>query len=392
MLTRYLRALPWDGLGWTGGPDPVLSEMRCQAAAAWRRRRPVGLRPTLWLADRMAWPLAAMGRTIAFARALGLDAAAAGRIYGDCVLTGGDPLEVHVWRSLHGGCHPLPARSAGLVLARLGDPAGHALLADKLATAERLTAAGGVFPALLGLRRRGEESDPVALTAAAGTDLFLKPRRGHGGRGAFALTRRDETWLADGRPIQVAALRERLERLSRQDDLLVQARLAAAPGLANLAVDGKAPVLRLATARRPGEAPFLHSALLTIAVPGRNPRHFLEGAVHAPVDPADGTLAFGLSLASPHERLERLDWNGALLAGRRMPGFEAATTMALHVMAALPALPLVHWDIILTATGPVLLEGNSVGNWVMANLAGAFGLDAGPLAPLLACWQQVERV
>jgi len=384
MLKRYWRGLPWDGLGWSGDPEPTLMGMRAWAAAEWRRTQPMVLRHGLWLADRTVWPLAAAVRSAGFARALGLDAAATRRLLGDCLLTGAAPLEAHVWRSLHGGRHPLPARIAGLLLTRLGDPAGHALLADKLATADRLAPAGAAFPAMRAVYRRGEPIGP--LPSAADGGLFVKPRHGHGGRGAFALIRIGDGWHTDGRSLPEPALRERLQRLSRQDDLLLQERLAAAPGLEDLAADGRAPVLRLATARTPGEPPFLHSALLTMAVPGRDPRHFLSGAVHAPVDPADGRLAPGLTLSAPGDRLSRLPWNAAPLAGRCVPGFAAAAAMALRALAALPPLPLVHWDVIPTAAGPVMLEGNSAGNWILATLPGAYGLDAGPLAPLLARW------
>lgn len=387
---RFWRGLPHDGLGWAGGAEPALSAMRCAAARDWRRNFAGVLRPGLWLADRAMWPLAALQRSTAFADALDLTASARWRLYRDCLLTGGQPVDVHAWRSLHGSRHPLPARSAGLVLRGLGDPAGHVLLADKLATAEHLASAGCAFPALHGMCRRGEGGQPAALAAiyGAGSDLFIKPRHGHGGRGAFALLRHSDGLWADGQPMTASIIRHRLDVLSRGDDLLFQERLMADPDIADLAADGRAPVLRLTTARCPGEAPFLHAALLTMAVPGRSPSHFLNGAIHAPVDRASGRLAAGMSLAAPGDRLERLIWNGAPLNGRAVPGFAAAVALSLRAMAALPPLPLVNWDVVPTATGPVLLEGNSAGNWTITSLPGVYGLDSGPLAPLLVRWQR----
>ncbi|MBU2089284.1 MAG: hypothetical protein KKB63_01850 [Alphaproteobacteria bacterium] len=389
MPRRIWRGLPWGGLGWGSTKDLVLSELRLWAAADWRRKLSPLLRMLLWLTDRFVWPLAALSRTLAFAGNQGLKPAETLRLYGDCLMSGGQPMEAHVWRGLYGSRHPLPARSAALLLTRLGDPAGHALLADKLATAEQLAMAGIKFPVLHSLYRRGATLAP-ALPFAGNAGLFLKPRHGQGGRNAFALTQQGETWHLDGRPITATALCERLQRLSRQDDLLLQEKLIADPDLAELVADDRAPVLRLATARLPGEAPFLQSALLTLAVPGRNPRHFLDGALHAPIDMADGRLAAGLSLARPGDRLAQLGWNGAILAGRPVPWFDEASAMALRAMREIPALPLVHWDIIPTGTGPVMLEGNSAGNWILANLAGAYGLDTCPLPPLLSRWMSVS--
>jgi len=385
MLTRLWQRLPWDGLGWSDGPDPVFAELRQWAASEWRRTIPKPLRWLVRPAVRTVWPLAALVRIRAFAARLGLDRAAKGRLFRDCLLSGGDPLDVYVWRTLHGGRHPLPSRSASLLLGRLGDPAGRALLADKLAAAERLAPAGVVFPALHGVYRRGEPVD-LAAASAAGGDLFVKPRRGRGGRGAFALTCADGFWRVDGRPVDPSMLYRRLERLSRTDDLLLQERQQARSDMADLVADGRAPVLRLTTARRPGQPPFLHAALLTIAVPGRDPRHFLDGAVHVPVDPDGGRLGRGLCLGAPKDRLASLKWNRAPLAGRPVPDFEAASAMALRAMAALPPLPLVHWDVILTDAGPVVLEGNSGGNWIIASLPGLDGLEACPLHTLLAAW------
>lgn len=407
MLKRIWLGLPRDGLGWqllaweTLGrealareprQDSILLKMRAWAASDWRRAYPLPMQALLWLADRAGWPLAAMSRTLTFARARGLGGAAATRLFFDCLLTGGTPMEAHVWRALQAGRHPLPARSASLVLSRLGDPAGHALLADKLSAAERLAAAGGVFPALLGLHARGEGIDLNTLAGMASSDgVFLKPRHGYGGRDAFALTRTDTGWRLDGQPVETARLLARLANLCRNDDLLVQERLVAAATMTDLASDGRAPVLRLGTARFPGEAPFLHSALLTIAVPGRSARDFLDGGIHAPVDPSSGSLTAGVSFRNPHGRLDTLSWNQARLAGRPVPAFAEATAMALQAMAALPPLALVHWDIIITDQGPVLLEGNTCGNWILACLPGFYGLDSGPLPPILARWKPVEQ-
>jgi len=388
MLRRLWQGLPWDGLGWGPCPDPILAAMRARAADDWRCAYPPWMRPLIKLADRLVGPLAALSGTVAFARALPLDRAAAARIFADCALTGCRPIEAHVWRALHGGLHPLPARSASLVLPRLGDPRAHALLADKLAAAERLAEAAA-FPVLRSLCARGENADLAKLTGAdPDVGLFLKPRHGYGGLGAFALTRRDGIWHVDGRPAAPEVLHSRLTQLCRDDDILVQERLLAADALADLAADGRAPVLRLATARLPDGAPFLHSALLTLAVPGRSARQFLKGAIHAPVDPATQRLAAGMSFSDPPTRLDRLERNGAQLVGREVPGFAEAVAMVLRAMAIVPPIPLIHWDAVLTNAGPVLLEGNTSGNWILASLPGIYGLDAGPLTPILARWSR----
>jgi hypothetical protein len=346
---------------------------------------PLFLRPLLWLADRVLWPLAVLWPTAKFAKARRMDVIVAVRLYRDCVLTGAGPMDAHVWRCVFGEPHPLPARVNGLLMASLGDPEAHRLLADKLACADHLMRNNVTFPVLRGLYRQHREID-LPAAALVGPGLFVKPRHGCGGWGCFTLTRSEDIWCVDGWPVKPSNLRDQLAQLLRRDDLLLQEHLTAAPELADLTAEGRAPVLRLVTARHPGESPFLHSAFMTIPVPGRNPRHFLDGILVAPIDLASDRMVAALSLADPRRELQSLSWSGAPVSGRALPRLDDAVAMVLRAMTALPALPVVHWDIILTPTGPVLLEGNSAGNWILASLPDAGGLSACSLASILTRW------
>lgn len=388
MLRRYWSSLPGDGLGWSAGPDATLGRLRRRAARDWAGRWHWPIPWLIRLVDRGGWPIAAALRTLVFARALGLAPGAGWRVFCDCLMSGSDPLDAHVWRSLHGGRHPLPPRSAAQVLVRLGDPRAHDLLADKLATQWHLEARGLAFPMLDRVSPRGTVPDLAELARAAqGAGLFVKPRRGHGGRDSFALTRSGDRWHIDGRPVASEELRQRWTRAVASDDLLVQHRVMAAAELADLAADGRAPVLRLATARRRDGAVFVHSALLGISVPGRDPRHFLEGTIYVPVIADTGALARGRRLARPSVRLDRVEETGARIAGRVLPFYAQTVALARRAMAALPPLPLVHWDWLLSDDGPVLLEGNSAANWNLACLPGLEGLEAMPLSSLLVEWE-----
>lgn len=384
MLKRYWHGLPWTGEGWGPGDDPVLADLRQWAAGQWLHSQPPLLRHGLRLADRLLWPVAAFARSRAFARAR--EDTAAASLFRDSLMSGATPMEAQAWRSLHGTRHPLPARASALLMSRLGEQTAQRLLADKLAAATVLGRVGIPFPTLHGICRKGEIPRLPTGTAGRG-DLFIKPRHGQGGRGGFCLTRSGDSWQMDGAAVAESALLDRMNRAAAQDDLLIQERLVAPPDLADLATCDRAPVLRIVTARHPEAAPFLHSALVSIGVPGRSPAHFLEGAVYAAIDPSTGRLVDGLSLGQPGTRMATLPWNGALLAGRPLAGFEEAVAIALRAMAALPPTPVLHWDVIPTATGAVMLEGNTSGNWIIASLPGLHGLEACPLPPLLMLWR-----
>jgi hypothetical protein len=85
-------------------------------------------------------------------------------------------------------------------------------------------------------------------------------------------------------------------------------------------------------------------------------------------------------------RYRSLPWNEAPLAARALPAFDHAVRVVLDAMALLPGLPLVNWDVIVTSMGPVILEGNTGGDWILTNFSTLDGMNIVPLAPLLDRW------
>jgi hypothetical protein len=303
-----------------------------------------------------------------------LPAQLAPRLIVDCVCSGARPNEALVWRQLFrpSGPHPLPGRAAAVLLSQLGSASEHHRLADKQATAELLAGAGLPIPHLLDVIPRGGAVNASNPVWSRPEGVFVKPRHGSATRGAMTGTE----FLRRRQPLPSA------------DELLVQTRLCATPELADLATSGAAPVLRLTTARYPGETPFLHSALISITVPGEQPRHFIRGQIRVAINATSGLMGPGIWFLHSRERYLKLPWNGAPLAGRAMPCLDLAVEMAMRAMALVPGLPLVSWDIIVTHSGPVILEGNTCGDWILTNLSIAQGIETIPLAPLLNRWAQ----
>lgn len=390
-LDRLWSRLPYDGQGLAPPRDPDMAALRRWAAARFWRRVPWWARPVLAPAARLAWPPAALLRVARFARAM--PAADARRLLADCLLGGARPVEALVWRRCfpEAAPHPLPGRAAALLLGQLGDPGDHRRLADKQVAAAMLAAAGLATPRLRALVAHGTAPDPADPLWTRPAALFVKPRHGWAGREAAAVdVLGDGTFRIGGNAaVDARAFLAHLAAGAALDDLLIQDRLTAAPELADLAADGP-PVLRLTVAREPGGAPFLHSALLCIGVPDRNPRNFVHGQLWVPVDPVVGRLRQGIWFARPDERFARLPWNAAPLAGRDMPGFTVAVAMTLRAMAVLPGLPLVNWDLIPSPAGPVVLEGNTAGNWILTQLGAVDGPAGPPLAPLLRRWAEAD--
>jgi hypothetical protein len=328
--------------------------------------------------SRLAFGLVTLQRTRAFARHAGLEGRERRRLLTDCLASGARPVEAFAWRNCFSSRHPLPVRAAGLLLWSLGDPAAHRLLLDKQATGTMLQRAGLATPAIHAVIERGSAPDPSLPVWTRPGALFIKPRHGAGARGSQAATIGDKGLGP--------SLARDLAFLASDDDLLVQDRIAAAPDLADLATAGHPPVLRIAVARAVEGKPFVHAANLSIQVPRENPRDLLRGHLRATVDLASGRLGPGLSFRESGRRFERLPWNDAPLAGRSLEAWPAAAAIALRAMELVPDLPLVAWDIIPAAEGPVILEGNSGGDWILTCL----GAGATDLVGLLQEWQRAQ--
>ena len=388
-LDKIRQRLPIDGQGLGFSSDPGLRGLRRWAAGRFWKRIPAAVRPLFVVLARLAWVGAVPGRAIRIGRQEALSVRETARLIGHCAWSGAQPNEAFIWKNVFKGYHPLPGAAAGRLLPLLCDPDQLRLLRDKQAAAEFLDRAGLAVPALLALIPRGTRDGASQILGCAGNRVFVKPRHGSAGRGTMSLEVRaaGRFSLGSGATIGSEALNKILCRLASRDDLLVQARLTSAPDLADLVTNERPPILRLTTARAPGAVPFFHSALLSVDVPGENPGRFISGQLRVPVDPASGRLAKGLWFRRPGERYARLPWSGALLADRLLPAFDSAARMALEAMTLLPELPIVNWDMVLTPTGPVFLEGNTSGDWILTNLAASQGLACVPLTPILEAWR-----
>jgi hypothetical protein len=352
------------------------------------RRLPLRLRAAS-IPRRVATALAAPWRVARFATAYGLSTTEAAELLAHCLRAGARPGEAYAWSRLFTAdrTHPLPAAKASRLFAYLGDASDRRTLSDKSAGAELLRGAGASIPRTVALLPRGRRVHPNEVRSWKLLALFVKPRHGSGGRGAWPLDLGgDGSARMDGAQLDIVAVAARLTAAAAHDDILVQERVGSDPELAWLAVNDVAPVLRLTTARWPDSDPFLHSALLLAPVPGERRRDAIRGELRVPVDAADGQLGTGIWLARSEERWDRLPWSDATLAGRSVPHFAVGRAAALRAMAALPGLPMVTWDVIPSSSGPVFLEGNSAANWLLTNLPRLQRMERTPLPALLEAW------
>lgn len=239
-------------------------------------------------------------------------------------------------------------------------------LADKLAFHEACVKHGLPTPPLVMVLEGGE-------IRAGGPrlpehDLFVKPRKGCGGRGA-------ERWehLGEGRyrshvgeRCGEAELRKRLIERSLKTPQLVQRRLLNHPDLADLSTGALTTARMMTVLNEKGEYECTHAVFRT-AIKRTSPvDNFHAGGIAAPVDmhfgelgPAIGGGLRGVPGFSDLGRSETHPLTGARVAGRRLPFWRDAVELVKQAHAIFPGLAVVGWDVGFTREGPVIIEGNS---------------------------------
>lgn len=385
-LRRFWDALPIDGRGFVAPADP---DARWLIGFTTRRRFSAVPALLLWPlvgAARLIWCLKAAVRLRTGARGLGIGFGESLRMFGDACLYGLHPRGSRLWRGPLGTVpRPLSSFAVSKIMSEIGDPAQRRLLVDKQAIASMLEARGIAVPELLAVIPKGA-SAPAIPDAA---DMFVKPQSGSHGRDAFRVVRvAPERWRIGETVYDRAQLTRKLKRGASRDALLVQRCLRSAPELADLALEGMPPFFRFVIAREPGGKPFLHSVLCSIRVPGEAGSDPLRSLMRVAVSLPEGTLLPAYWLGEPGARYDKAPWGDIAIAGRQLPDFDAAVRMVIAASEPLDRLPHVGWDMILSDSGPVILEGNTHTDWLLISLAAQGAPDAVPWLPLLRRWAE----
>jgi Sugar-transfer associated ATP-grasp len=139
--------------------------------------------------------------------------------------------------------------------------------------------------------------------------------------------------------------------------------------------------LRLICMREPNGEPFIARAILRVGTNRSNGvDNFGEGGLAANVNLQSGMLddAIEHDMTSPRRpsTYARHPDTGIKITGESLPDWEAARDLALLLMGHMPFLNYVGWDIVLTNSGPVLLEGNNYSGVRIAQIQSGLLSDA----------------
>lgn len=273
----------------------------------------------------------------------------------------------------------------------LGNASSLRLAQDKLALAEHLSAMGLSTPPLLCELPQGSKFTLEDLPRTDCDRLFIKPRHGSQAIGAFSLKRiANDCWQINGnQKIDGKSLQHQIDRLLQMDSLLVQPFLRPLTQLAELSSD--APLeLRITTAHLPDGQSFIHSAYLKIQAPGTHASTAISGALAAPIAPGSGMMQYGIQLQQPHLKLKQIPWSGVALHDRILPHYPEVEAMVLTASRALPGIPVLGWDVLLTENGPVILEANTGLSWRLMHLSHALTGEPSRLPQVIREWMKIS--
>lgn len=197
--------------------------------------------------------------------------------------------------------------------------------------------------------------------------IFVKPVAGTGGKGCARL----DATMPDRRLLA-------LSRGWRLGNHLVQEAIDQHPAVA-VVHPAAVNSMRVHTLRDPDGSVTLLSALIRFGRGDSCVDNVSVGGMYASVDVETGAVGERAQTFFVHggERFSAHPETGVAFASVRLPAMADVTALVRQVASIFPG-PVVGWDIALTASGPVVVEGNDDPHLTMAQVAcGGFRSHAG---------------
>jgi hypothetical protein len=233
-----------------------------------------------------------------------------------------------------------------------------------------------------------------ANVLALDCDLFIKPRAWRGARESMWLRRTGLfTWeTGDGEIWTREKLFEHLRRESRGRDMLLQEMLVNHPSIADLA-EQSLIAIRVFTTLDETAAPVVTHAMLRV-ISKLEPTWHSKREHAARIDLESGRMGQMCNDKDlwPGCWSDRHPVTGAPVNGRVLQAWLQIRALALEAQLVFSDRMLVGWDIALTPSGPVILEGNSYPDVHFLQRVHQQPIGLSPLAPALRRALDAARV
>jgi hypothetical protein len=187
-------------------------------------------------------------------------------------------------------------------------------------------------------------------------DIFVKPAKGSRGEGISRWKYVGENQFEnyDGTIVTRTWLTRLLQELSLRETYLIQPALNNHPDIADLST-GALSTIRFVSGRRP--AGEVESIAATFKMPVGETAISTNG-LNSPVDLNTGTLSRAISYRLLCPGYDVHPDTGATILGRTLPNWAEVLELVQKAHDCFPEKVFIGWDIGLTPSGPILLEGN----------------------------------
>lgn len=190
-----------------------------------------------------------------------------------------------------------------------------------------------------------------------GPGVVLKPIAGGGGEGVHIVKRVDGALEHNGRPADV----ESVLRLQRALQSHLVSEYLQQHDYSHSVFSGSPNTLRLMALRNDGAPPFLAAAVHRFGTPGSIPvDNASRSGLSSRIDLTSGLMGPAVWTAVDGRRSSSAKHpaTGRSIEGVTVPYWGEVKQLVLDLAAALPYLPYVGWDILVTERGPRIIEGN----------------------------------
>jgi hypothetical protein len=189
--------------------------------------------------------------------------------------------------------------------------------------------------------------------------IVLKPVHGGGGKNVMLIDHQSGSIRCNKIPSDQQKLKEHIESM---DEVLITEFIEQGH-FPNSLYPESTNTMRIVTIRDVDtDKPFIVRAVQRIGNQKTVPQdNFTKGGMSSMIDLESGIL----SPAATHPKSSTLEWydshpvSGVSFAGQQIPGWDQIKRTILEAAEELPFLKCIGWDILLTESGPVALEGNS---------------------------------
>lgn len=194
--------------------------------------------------------------------------------------------------------------------------------------------------------------DEIAFDHEKKFDGFCKPLSGINGRGAFPLALREGRFFLGEEEISPSELKEKVTGKCVLQDRIRQHRTMESlhPASVN--------TIRLITFNNEGNVE-LFSAAQRIGTKDRGLDNWTAGGILVGINPTTGRLKkTGFYKPGYGGRVERHPQSGIIFSGFQIPFFDSAVQVVKKFHSYLDGIHSIGWDVAITETGPVVVEGN----------------------------------